>query len=840
MRVTDLAYRGTHLCIGLIIDLTTVGATAAQSRVLSLWQSGSKLRTLPDGRWLLVLGSGAELDAATAEGTLVIDRGAALHGAPNLEVADGEVAFWWHGQECHVSLRELTEVDPSTWIELSVETASLKPLAAPEPVSAVEPIPTPPEPDLRGTAGISELSKGAQRFAAEVQPDSESKRRRRSSSRRGWRQDRLSPAARGNNRLIRLVLRSPLRHEVSRRHAKYLDHLGSQFASGDLNEALRHAIPLGGLGNGALSLRIGRRRNSLGLSDGRTGLRSVQLGVTVQQQLQKLYRQAAQDLERSGRIDEAAFVLAELLNNATECVALLERHKRYKTAALLSENRGLDPALTVRLWWFADDRPRAMRLARKSNSYSLVLKYLDDTDPNAAQQFRLLWVDELESSGNIHGAVAAGWPDPQIRPLLRNAIQRGVDMGDEWSLGIHAYRVALHPSAVNRSEFFESMSSDQVSAAALRFMAQALVQAKCSDPVADREVCTAALRVLVPLPQRKVDKSFAVAFRAIRERVDPIVAADLPSAPALRQPEGPVELESRPAGVSAVHDVVPLTNDRALVALGEQGVRLVKYDGKTVAEWRTPCHRLVPADHGRTVILLTDRESVLEAHVLDLVTRKTRYYGQIRSDLWATNFDGSSWAAVDNQGIAFYDMLSDRPQVVWRELQPGWKCLALQRTADSLAAVIMIPSDNVFPEPRLELRRWELPSMRLDVKRRIDPVDEAVGLHLLADASSIWERETTSSTTPVVLTPSGAESAEGLRYAVAVDTSGSLLALQNADGTIEVTAGHGGQLVVRWRGVDEEWGFRGHGLRLAMWTKSGNVALIDSEQLNLLAFLSVS
>ena len=126
--------------------------------------------------------------------------------------------------------------------------------------------------------------------------------------------------------LAKLALRSPFGREVGRRHGQYLKDLNRRFNSGDFAEALRRAVPLGkegGSGGGRQTLRVPGRRDSLALSNGWGSASSVGYGPAVFTELKALYRQAATTLEGEGRIDEAAFVLAELLNDVEECIALL-------------------------------------------------------------------------------------------------------------------------------------------------------------------------------------------------------------------------------------------------------------------------------------------------------------------------------------------------------------------------------------------------------------------------------------------------------------------------------------------------------------------------------------
>ena len=55
--------------------------------------------------------------------------------------------------------------------------------------------------------------------------------------------------------------------------------------------------------------------------------------------LYQLYHASYKRLEAQNRIEEAAFVLAELLHANEQAVALLERHGKLKLAAELAEGR---------------------------------------------------------------------------------------------------------------------------------------------------------------------------------------------------------------------------------------------------------------------------------------------------------------------------------------------------------------------------------------------------------------------------------------------------------------------------------------------------------------------
>lgn len=839
MRAVDRVHRGTHEASGLILHQETIGRAAAQQRVLAHWRAGASLFLLPDANWLFLFSSPVLLSAVGAGAQLVVKQAGGFSAAPFMEIGSNEVVWWSGGSKLTAALGVLAPIDPSEWVDLQIGVHTLSPIEPPRQPVAVEPDPPAREPDLRQAARVGKPSPEAIRFAKDAAAKQRVSRTRVSNAGRSTGTGTRSPS-RGSAALARLVLRSPLRHEVSRRHAKYLERLNRQFTSGDLGEALRNALPLGGGGDDRLTLGLPARRDNLRLTAGGSQGGAIPFGPEVQSYLRNMYQEAARDLEAAGQIDEAAFVLAELLHDVLECIALLERHKRFETAAAFAENRAIQPALTIRLWWLAGDRLRAMRLARKSNEYALVLERLVESDPENAHQFRLGWVDELERSGNVHAAVAVGWPDERIRPLLMNMIERGIEAGDDWSLGMQAYRVALRPNETNRSSFKAALAESAGETARLRYMATSLDVAKSPDPVADREICTSATRELVGLTVPKPDKAMAATLRRIRNRSDPVLAADLPFGPGSPRNRCQVEIPPQAPGAVAALDVVPITFDRALLALGESGIRLVTFGGQTIANWSTPCHHLVPVDQGHSVIVLTERGTVIEASILDLATRKTRRYGPIRTNLWAKTFDGMSWAARDEHGIAFYDMLATEPQIAWRELEPGWTCHQLERSPTSLAALVTIPGGNVMPAARSELWRWELPQMRLDKKERIEPAEYATHVHLLSDATSIWQRESVAPLPPAVITPSGPANSDHIQAGIDFKTSAELLGTRNADGLISVATGHNGEQIARWPCDANSWGMREHGGRLSLWNSAGSIAHVDTEQRELLGLTSLT
>ena len=135
------------------------------------------------------------------------------------------------------------------------------------------------------------------------------------------------------------------------------------FEQGDVDEALRQAIPLSSISDSPIlkmTLGLPGVRQNLRLNPfGRRPSSTMLLGQSRYSHLNQLYRSTFKGLEAPGRIGEAAIVLAELLRSNEEAVAFLERNGRLREAAEVAEARGLAPEIIVRQWFIAGEKERA-------------------------------------------------------------------------------------------------------------------------------------------------------------------------------------------------------------------------------------------------------------------------------------------------------------------------------------------------------------------------------------------------------------------------------------------------------------------------------------------------
>ncbi|MFF1869834.1 bpX6 domain-containing protein [Kitasatospora herbaricolor] len=543
--------------------------------------------------------------------------------------------------------------------------------------------------------------------------------------------------------LARLTMRSPAGRLVAGRHARYLRELTRAFEQRRWEDALRDAVRVAGDTPGThrpwLSLTLPRRyAGELRATPEAAGPggASPLSAPTVHQHLSALYRGAAEALEREGRVDEAAFVLADLLNEPAEAVALLDRHGRTAQAAELAEGRELAADLVVRLWWRAGEHERAIRTAHRRGAFATAVDRLTADHPQEARDLRLAWARHCREAGDRLGAVEAVWPDEALRPTV------AADLRDAVALGGPARGRALpHLLALGAGESTKGLALAVLAGdgdprhTGRSALAVAFADLPAADPATDRELATAAARAAVRdggFGDNPGGGTDAVLFDRLSRRADPLAVADLPRPRARARAAGTTPVHTAPdrPGTLPVLDAALLGSGSVLVACGHAGVRLLAADGRTRARWDVPADRLVLADHGGSALLVAGYGRVREVARLDLATRAVRPWATLPAAHFVPSFDGRHLITAGQEGISVLDTLTPRPSVVWRELGDGQRLVGrIARTVGGCAAVVV----STLPDgsPLTELWRWDLPGWELRSRRRLadaeaDPAASAV------------------------------------------------------------------------------------------------------------------
>ncbi|MCU0238407.1 MAG: bpX6 domain-containing protein, partial [Pyrinomonadaceae bacterium] len=269
--------------------------------------------------------------------------------------------------------------------------------------------------------------------------------------------DQPKPPSKLRKMFTKAMFQLKIAQIVGREQAKYLAKMMEMFENGDLEEALKHAIPLEDMQ--ALkeiteqmpSFSFLRPRNNLSINYGRQ--RASSSAVFLENQwfndLQQLYRQTFDRLVAQNRIEEAAFVLAELLKSNHEAVEFLEKHGKFRLAAELAESRNLSKETIVRQWFLAGEKNKAVQLAILHNSFEYVVSQLEKQNHPQATELREIWAENLAKSGNFPAAINTIWQIESKRELARDWIEKVLEFGGTVSAQMLAKKVTLFPATFN-------------------------------------------------------------------------------------------------------------------------------------------------------------------------------------------------------------------------------------------------------------------------------------------------------------------------------------------------------------------------------------------------------
>jgi len=339
----QLAHRGAVIATGFVIDTSLVGLAEARRRILALWRPGASVR---EHRELLVITGlrAVRVRVSAAPGAPLVEASGVLAAFPVEDSSDapGRVLLVRGGAVESLALRDLREVELASWLDLGdLAVVRAAPLAPPPARAA---IPEPVTVDLRELTGVGGSDEGAAKLMEALRAAHEGRRVARGggSTEPGalqrlsrWFGDRFKrkpatgvssgrgapPAGRSTaivqvkptwldrlrNQIATALWTSRLGAAIGKRHAEYLKNMLDMFDEGDLDEALRHAVPIGGdalPGDERLTVGLPQRRDDLRLSfTQKTGGGVIPAHENAMQMMRERYRAAAERLEQPGRND---------------------------------------------------------------------------------------------------------------------------------------------------------------------------------------------------------------------------------------------------------------------------------------------------------------------------------------------------------------------------------------------------------------------------------------------------------------------------------------------------------------------------------------------------------
>lgn len=733
-----LVFGGRVTASALWFDRRALGEAEARRRAMAWLGDARELLAFADG-YLLKLEPPRPLDAERCPGAPVVEHRGRWCTAPlrpdeheRLGAPPGSLVLVRDGGVVVRPLAEAAPVDVATWLDVSDwALLPVESLGTAPPATAPTPGAPPEDGDLPRLLG-DRLPPPAPARAAIMAALAEREAGSSGGDRPGlltalgaWLSGRLSgepsralppgdgppgpgggapppePAPPGRLRswLNKLAARSRLGEMIGRRQAAYFEHTRELFEAGEWDEALRHAIPFGSSLESPKprSFSLLSPRASLDLSATPTpgASTSMHLGDELFAHFKALYTRAARELEAQGRIEEAAYVLFELLGEVEEGVAMLERHEHYELAARMAEGRGLPPGRVIRLWFLAREPARAILVARRTGAFADAIERLQRNEPDLAARLRLSWADRLAGAGDFAAAVDAVMPLPEARRLARAWIDRAIDLGGPTACRMLPKKLGLWPDdptvRIEVTEQVQAMlARDDPDAPALR---RALGEAWPADGRAAQPewgtLASAMARSLLADAGRAGRGGPPEAL--MRALDDPVLRHDLGGVPLPRvdpPPPRSVLFEAHERGLTAVFDAMALPSGRVLLALGDAGMRLVDAQGRTLRSYEHPADHFVVSDHAASVIALSRRGRTWSLRRVDMATGRAEVWCDARFDLYAPSFDGAGWFVTADDALVLVDAQEPGFTALWSVGGLPARPIALARSSTHLSFVL--------------------------------------------------------------------------------------------------------------------------------------------------------
>lgn len=508
---------------------------------------------------------------------------------------------------------------------------------------------------------------------------------------------------------------------VGRKQANYLAKMMDMFERGDIEDALKHAIPLEDMQ--ALKemseqmpfLGFLRPRNDLQINYGRqtASSSSVFLEDNWFAQLRELYRQTFDRLVAQKRFEEAAFVLAELLKSNHEAVEFLEKHGKFQLAAQLAESRNLSKDIIVRQWFLAGERRKAIQLAVLYDCFEYVVTKLEQQKHQQAAALREIWAENLAASGNYKAAVNTIWKLENKRETAADWIDKMIDFGGTTAAEMLAKKISLLPESFDevKTKLLEIIADSDTEAVENRAaFAREALKIKPNDE----------LRILAKPLTRKILADSSKGFRRFtsqdfRQLVeitgDYTLRTDLPKLSEIisKKESGALilEIEESDRGANQIYDACLLPGGKIAVAFGEAGVKIISKNGKTIAHFDHPTQKFVVSDSGMKAVGLAYRSGSYRLTKFDFLQRKAVYWCDTMFDAFAHNFDGNIWFIGLNDELFAVDTNAKTFEAVWRVSDIGGKVYEISRAKYRLMLLVNIDGKG--------FERWsyELPALVL-------------------------------------------------------------------------------------------------------------------------------
>lgn len=549
----------------------------------------------------------------------------------------------------------------------------------------------------------------------------------------------------------RLTMSLGLQRLLGAQHAAYVRRMLAMFDEGRIEEALRHAVPLGD-DSGSLGQAFGNLgpRADLSLRSQRGASSAINFGQSFEQHLRTLYRRTFERLEAQGRIDEATFVLAELLRARQEALDYLEKHGRFQQAAELAFGWDMPAVHIVRLQALAGQWRQAVLVARREKVFAEAVVMLEKRWPDAATRLRGEWADSLAAQARWLDAAQALWPLASERSRAAEWLGHAEAAGGTLAARALAMRVQFQPeSLASHGSLVSALRDDPALAAERAALTHELLKTKAPVEPALRRLAglTAGMTI--------ADQSGArptLDAKTLRSLIsfanDAALAADLPDSasawpsakakPVARNEES-VEWPVPLPGALPLFDAVPILDGEFLVALGEAGAARLDARGRRLVHFDKPAHRLVISADGTSALALAPRERVWRVTRLDLAGRATVDLGLHAFDAFADRFDGAGWTVGMGRSVQVLDTTTGLSEVLWQVTDLPGRVIAIASSHDT--ELVILHNDAAADALRFQQWNYALPKRKLrsrDVLPEVAPsTSETTVRRLLASRTGL-------------------------------------------------------------------------------------------------------
>lgn len=549
----------------------------------------------------------------------------------------------------------------------------------------------------------------------------------------------LSQVSHWQRWLAKLAMTSGLSSIMGRQHANYIRRMMEMFESDDIENALRHALPLGS-DDVSQQQMLGRlqARQNLNVNQSYSGSGAfVGISSQLQQYLQQLYRQQFTRLDQAGRIDEALFVLAELLQVRQEALDYLEKHQRYQQAAELARSWRFPTAQIIRLYCCSGDWQTAVTVARLENGFASAVLLLEPNWPDAAKRLRVEWAQSLAEQGKWLDAVDAVWRLPEEQHQAQQWLLNAESAGGQLAARALVTRSLLLPDTLDiyqsylsklihtadryqdRAALAVELLAVQQHTPASRGLAKGLVRTMISDQFSGHAQLTG----------NEITKLIALSDDKVLKNDLPQGKFPSPELKSFEQQKKVIDIIAPEAGLHEIHDAAVLLDQRYLVALGEAGAAIVNSTGQIVSRYSVPAYRIVLAHSRQVALVLTRRDEIWLVNKLDLVLHTVTELGMVKMDVYAQQFDGIIWSIAEGNHIRVVDVERNMG-TLWQVNDLPGNVTAVNTTLKEEQWLIMAK------EP--EFWRYSLPERRLTARDNISLFENSTWIGIDSHNSAIF------------------------------------------------------------------------------------------------------